>query len=281
MNQVAMEGLVETARLPLYTMRSAVTSSSLPKLLFLGGSSTDFQIKASVFCSPLVEHFNVVSFEPRGLGRSGAPDGDWSVEDYARDAIALMDAIGWGRVMIFGESFGAMTAMEIAIHFPERISHLCLSAAAPGGVGGNSYPIDEFLEMPERQKAIAALSIQNTSFPALMKSDSEAAEKVISARIIADTHFLNSGNNAIGYPRLLEARAKHDVFERLNCISAPTIVMSGTHDNQAPLACGQTMADEIPDAEFLLFEGGHGFSFATTLPSDALISRWAQQMKDT
>lgn len=280
MSKVAFQGLVQTPRLPLYVMRSGDTSSTLPKLLFLGGSNTDFQIKAPVFSSSLIEHFNVVSFEPRGLGRSGAPDGDWSMEDYARDAIALLDAIGWEKIAVFGESFGAMTAMEVAIRFPERVSHLCLSASAPGGAGGSSYPIEEFLELLAREKALAALSIQNTGFSDVMKSDAEAAEEIISARVATDARFIGSGNNAVGYPRLLAARAKHDVFARLGNISAPTLVMSGTHDNQAPLACGKAMAERIPNAEFLTYEGGHGFSFATKTPAETIIDRWAQQMKD-
>lgn len=279
MNRIAFEGMVQTERLPLYTMRSGDTDSTLPKLLFLGGSNTDFQIKAPVFSSFLVEHFNVVSFEPRGLGRSGAPDGDWSMEDYASDAIALLDAIGWSKVVLFGESFGAMTAMEIAIRFPEQVSRLCLSASAPGGAGGSSYPIEEFLKLPAREKAFAALSIQNTNFQDLAKSDAEAAEEIITARVHADAHFMNSCDNASGYPRLLAARARHDVFDRLGKISAPTLVMSGTHDNQAPLSCGKAMAKCIPNAEFLGFEGGHGFSFATTRPAEAIVERWAQHMK--
>lgn len=275
MSKIAFEGLMQTSRLPLYTMRSGDSSCSLPKLLFLGGSNTDFQIKAPVFSSVLTDHFNVASFEPRGLGRSGAPDGNWSMEDYACDAIALLDSLGWNNVALVGESFGAMTAMELAIRFPKRFAKLCLSASAPGGAGGSSYPIETFLDLSVRDRAIAALSVQNTTFPDLLNTDPENAEAIISARVISDTQFLNSCHNATGYPRLLAARAKHNVFDRLSHIPIPTVVMSGTHDSQAPIACGKAIAERIPDSEFLTFDGGHGFTFATTKPVEVIVNRWA------
>ena len=161
-------GLVETDRLCLYAACSAGKDSGLPRLLFLGGSNTDFSIKASVFSSKLVEQFNVLSYEPRGLGRSASPAGEWTMVDYALDAIALLDAFGWDRAFVVGESFGGMTALEVAIRFPERVEKLCLTATASGGAGGSSFPIHEFLTLSPRDKAIAALSVMNANFTSML-----------------------------------------------------------------------------------------------------------------
>ena len=153
-------GLVETDRLSLFSACSADKDSSLPRLLFLGGSNTDFSIKASVFSSRLIEHFNVLSYEPRGLGRSASPAGDWIMRGLCLGCHcpSLMPLVGT-RLSWSASLFGGMTALEVAIRFPERVTSLCLTAAASGGEGGSSYPIHDFLNLEPRDKAIAALSV--------------------------------------------------------------------------------------------------------------------------
>ncbi len=195
-------------------------------------------------------------------------------------AIALLDAAGWQSIFIVGESFGAMTAMELAIRFPERVKGLCLMAAAPGGEGGSSYPLETLLALPAREKAITALSVQDTRFIELMDSDTALTESLIAERLVGDAAFIASSDNASGYPRLLAARSTHDVYARLKHIHTPTIVMSANYDNQAPLMSGKAMATQIPNAEFLTFKGGHGFGMATHAPAQAIINRWCTNTED-
>jgi 3-oxoadipate enol-lactonase len=265
---------VETSRISLFVACSAGKSSSMPRLLFLGGSNTDFSIKAPVFSSKLIEHFNVLSYEPRGLGRSASPAGDWTMKDYALDAIALLDAFGWDEAFVVGESFGGMTSLEVAMRFPARVRKLCITAAASGGGGGSSYPIHKFLDLPPREKAIAALSVMNGDFKSLIDEKPEVAEGQIAARIATDAAFLESCDNVSGYPRLLAARAGHNAYDRLHRITVPTLVFSGIMDQQAPVACGIAMAERIPNAELFTFDGGHGFTFADPRPAEAILTQW-------
>ena len=135
-HSLTFEGRIETARIGLYAARAGQGEP----LLFIGGSNFDMRIRCSVFCSALPGHFDTVTYEPRGLGRSDAPDGAWTMADYAEDARALMTALGWTRARVMGESFGAMTAMELAIRYPEMVEALCLTVGAPGGKGGQFLP---------------------------------------------------------------------------------------------------------------------------------------------
>jgi 3-oxoadipate enol-lactonase len=57
----------------------------------------------------------------------------------------------------------------------------------------------------------------------------------------------------------LEARRGHDVYDRLPRISCPTLVASGRYDGIAPVANGEAIAHQIPDATLRVFEGGHLF----------------------
>lgn len=98
-----------------------------PPLLFLGGSNFDLSIKTTVFDSHLPEHFTVAAADPRGLGQTDQPDGEWSMKDYVNDALLVMDALGWTQVDVLGESFGAMVALNMALIAPERIHRMALA----------------------------------------------------------------------------------------------------------------------------------------------------------
>ena len=268
--KASFEGRLATSRLALFVCRAG---RGVP-LLFLGGSNFDMRLRRPVFASALPDRFEVVAYEPRGLGRSDQPSGRWTMQDYADDACALLDALGWPRVCVVGESFGAMTAMELAIRYPQRVAKLCLMAGSSGGAGGSSYPIEQFLSLSPRARAVAALRVHDLRFDALMRDDPAAAEAKIADHIAADAALLGDPSNARGYPRLLAARSAHDVLARLADIRAPTIVMSGVHDGQAPMRNGRALADAIDGALLLSFAGGHSFGFDTAQPVERLLACW-------
>jgi 3-oxoadipate enol-lactonase len=247
-----------------------------PPLLFLGGSNFDLSIRAPVFETRLVEHFTVAAADPRGLGGTDAPTGDWTMAEYADDAINVMDALGWDRAFVLGESFGAMTALHLAKRAPERITQLALAAGAPGGLGGSSYPIERFLDMADpTERATAALSILDTRFADTLRTDPAAQTDIIQARIAFEKRFQGSHNNATGYALLLAARAKHDCWASLPNMNIPCHVFAGEFDGQAPREYAQAMAQVLPDAEFHMISAGHNLCFASTELTNILIATWS------
>ncbi len=248
-----------------------------PPLLFLGGSNFDLSIRALVFDSALTKHFTVAAADPRGLGRSAIPEGSWSMQDYAADAISLMDALGWSTAFVLGESFGAMVAMELALMAPDRVAKLGLAAGASGGQGGSSYPIHHLLNINDhRERIIQSLKIQDLRFDNLLVQDPEEAEALITLRLNNDDAFLNHCSNATGYPRLLATRASHDCWDRLPEIATPTLIIAGKFDNQAPLERAKSLLEQMPQAELAIFDNGHNVLFATAAPVDTLIEGWVR-----
>ena len=57
----------------------------------------------------------------------------------------------------------------------------------------------------------------------------------------------------------LQARSHHDVWDRLDRITCPTLVAGGRYDGIAPPANAEGIADRIPGADLRLYEGGHAF----------------------
>lgn len=247
-----------------------------PPLLFLGGSNFDLSIRAPVFQSRLANHFTIAAADPRGLGQTDAPDGDWTMADYAQDAEHLLDALGWTQAFVLGESFGAMTALHLAKHAPKRIVQLALAAGTPGGLGGSSYPIETLRDIADpAERATTALGIMDTRFAAALGTNPRAQSNKIAARIAFEKRFLASHNNALGYPRLLAARAGHDCWAALPDIAIPTQVFAGTYDGQAPKHSAQAMAQALPNATFHMISAGHNLCFASDVVTDTLIAEWS------
>src|SRR5919202_6645310 len=70
----------------------------------------------------LARHFRVVTFDPRGNGKSDRPsDPDaYREEEYAADALAVMDATGTERAVLVSLSRGAERSLHLGATHPER-----------------------------------------------------------------------------------------------------------------------------------------------------------------
>lgn len=232
-------------------------SGSGPRLLFINGSGGTIE-RARPTLDQLRPHFDLAIHDQRGLGRTEVPTVPWSMADYATDAIALMDHLGWDTCRVWGISFGGMVAQELAVTVPQRIERLALLCTSPGGAGGSSYPLHELASMDAPQRRSTTIHIMDTRF------DESWLETHPTDRLIVEQ--LDVANAADKTPRQLlgerlqlEARRHHDVWDRLPSITCPTLVAAGRFDGLAPVANSEQIADRIPDSELRVYEGGHLF----------------------
>ena len=87
-------------------------------------------------------HYRVITFDPRGNGKSGRPldPAAYADTEYTADALAVMDATQTDRAVMVGFSRGAWLAAMLAARYPDRV----LGAV----MAGSSSPLGELL--PER-----------------------------------------------------------------------------------------------------------------------------------
>lgn len=81
----------------------------------------------------LAERFTVLAPDLLGQGNSGKPRGDYSLGAQANTLRDLMDALGYERATVVGQSLGGGVAMQFAYQFPERCERLVLVDS--GGLG--------------------------------------------------------------------------------------------------------------------------------------------------
>lgn len=219
-----------------------------PRLLFLNGSGATLETSAPII-DRLRQSFDVAAHDQRGLGRTSAPAGPYTMAAYAADAAALLDHLGWDTSGVIGVSFGGMVAQELAVTWPDRIERLALLCTSPGGDGGASYPLHELEAVPADDRAATMLRILDTRFtPEWLAS--HPVDQAIVARL---------SDRGPGSAGQLEARRHHDVWDRLPAITCPTFVGCGRYDGIAPPANSEAIVGRIRRAELHVYEGGHLF----------------------
>ena len=227
------------------------------RLLFLNGSGATLATSGMIV-DLFAARFDVAAHDQRGLGLTGVPPGPYSMADYAADALALMDHLGWGSCRVVGISFGGMVAQEVAATAPERVERLALVCTSPGGVNA-SYPLHELAGMSDAvERAAIWQRILDTRFTDewLATHDVDA----LIAGMVADRALApRTEEQRLGERLQLEARAAHDVNDRLGRITAPTLVAAGRFDGIAPLANAEAIVARIASAELRVYEGGHAF----------------------
>jgi 3-oxoadipate enol-lactonase len=232
-------------------------SGTGPRLLFLNGSGSSIA-SSELLIKLFTNDFELLVHDQRGLGRTAVPPGPYEMADYAADAAALLDRLGWDRTRVIGVSFGGMVAQELAVTWPDRIERLALLCTSAGGVGGASYPLHELAALSERDRAEQGSRLLDTRFtPEWLAShpgDRGLAEMMASRRASEKT-----AEQERGEAEQLSARSRHDVCDRLHNIACPTLVASGRFDGIAPPSNGEAIAGRIPNARLRVYEGGHAF----------------------
>ncbi|MDH3972251.1 MAG: alpha/beta hydrolase, partial [Gammaproteobacteria bacterium] len=122
-------------------------------VLFIGGVGGDLRGKPGVLAEALADRFDLLTFDQRGTGQTDKPDSPYTMTHYARDAAALLDAVGWSSCHVVGVSFGGMVAQELALQFPRRVLSMVLACTAAGGAGGSSYPLHELSSLLPDERA--------------------------------------------------------------------------------------------------------------------------------
>ena len=229
------------------------------RLLFISGTGADLRNKPNQMDGPLARTFDMVAYDQRGLGRSDKPDVRYTMADYADDAAALMDHLGWPDARVIGVSFGGMVAQELILRHPTRVTRLVLACTSPGGAGGSSFPFHTIEHLTGEDRARHLMPFSDTRLTAeWAAANPEAFAQALSVTAAPDP-YADEPNRQVGAHRQLEARADHDVWDRLPAIAVPVLLAAGRFDGVAPPESQLNLALQIPGSVLQFFKGGHMF----------------------
>ncbi len=192
-----------------------------PSLLLIPGLGADARLFGGVV--PLLAHsHHVITFDPRGAGRSTAPPGPYRIEQMADDSAVLLSALNVERADVVGYSMGGRIALSLALDHPERVRRLVLAATSARS------PVTR--RFTRRWWALEVLSRLPTP---------------------------GERQPRWAWELQRDASFAYDASARLGEIVAPTLVLHGRNDHMTPLALAEEMRAEIVAATLRTVPGGH------------------------
>jgi len=231
-----------------------------PRLLVISGTGGDLRRSPNIFEMSVAQHFEILAYDQRGLGQTSRPDIPYTMVDYADDANALLDAVGWDRCLVMGISFGGMVAQEFGLGYPHRVERLVLACTSSGGAGGASYPLHDLAHLPLEDYARRILQLRDARRHAIWREANPAQFQGMFDETLAGLQAgADEPGRQIGARRQLEARARHDTYDRLLKLQMPVYICGGLYDGIAKPANLKAMQKQIPGSRLELFEGGHLF----------------------
>jgi pimeloyl-ACP methyl ester carboxylesterase len=222
-------------------------------LLLISGLATDLRIWA---CQRLVfgRRFRCIALDNRGSGRSGKPDGPYTLEQMAADAVAVLDAEGVGRAHVLGHSMGSYIAQMMAVEHPDRLRSLTLAGTA---CRHQPWRLDMLARWQETAHNHGVHAWARRAFPYLLGPRTAWTFGL----------FINLlwpiilQQPAHAFESQIQALIGAPDCERgcLSEVSVPTLVVAGSKDTLTTPADAAEVAAIIPGARLVTLKGaGHG-----------------------
>jgi pimeloyl-ACP methyl ester carboxylesterase len=220
----------------------------------------------------LARHHRVIAIDYRGIGLSGgvAPV---TVDEMARDTLALIRTLGFEQVDVLGFSLGGFVAQDLALKAPGLVRKLILAGTGPAGGQG----IDRVgaLSWPLMLKGLLTLRDPKTYLFFTATNKGRQAARAFLTRLKERTSARDKGPTLRAFLRQLRAIKAwgRQAAQDLGRLSMPVLIVNGDHDIMVPTALSHDMARRIPQAQLVIYQdAGHGgvFQYHAEFVSKAL-----------
>jgi len=210
----------------------------------------------------LSKDFRIVTFDPRGIGRSriepAADAENLSMRTFVADVLRVLDALEIEKAHILGASFGGFVAQELALRFPERVKKLVLACTTAGGAHHvkpdieilRSFSPDPDLTPPERIRKFFRPAF-SAKFNAERAAEVEKVCRLREANEVAQAVYLAQLQVAFSF------NAEHEIGN----IENEALVMTGDRDEIVPMENSVNLAAKMPNAVLKIIENGSHMFF--------------------
>lgn len=225
-------------------------------LILIAGYASDHQ-----FCLPTVEalkeHFQILVFDNRGIGKTRDAGNAFSIEEMADDVMALAKHLNLKKPHILGSSMGGTIAQTIGAKYAEHIGKLVLVATTAKWRQATKNICQTQLSM-RRANIDQHLLFKNMidfMFGEEMLNNQEAIE------LLRDLINNNPAPQPIDdQERQLRALMAFDGRNNLSKITSQTLIINGLQDMIAMHHETTFMAEHIANSQVATFDCGHVIS---------------------
>ena len=210
----------------------------------------------------LSQDFLIVTFDPRGIGKSRARNAsdlkNLSMRTFVEDVLRLLDFLKIEKTHLLGASFGGFVAQEFALRFPERLRKLILACTTAGGEN-HVKPSDEILRSfaPDASLPIDE-KIRRYIRPAFTdkfnRDHRDEVERVCQIRLTSEIA-------EPVYFAQLQTAFELDLEDKISRIETETLVLTGDKDSIVPMQNSVNLANKLPNAKLQIIENGSHLFF--------------------
>ncbi len=204
----------------------------------------------------LADLFFVITYDCRGHGQTDHP-ASYTLADHGRDLLALIDALGYEKAAVLGQSMGSYVALQAAELDPDRIGKLVLVTSKAYDDGGGSSVqrllrkagLDLGTASPEQREAVLKTALWSPDVSPALLTALAPRMRLSGENVVALTPEETDAVN--------RALVGFDLRPGLPGVKNRALVVSGTYDGINPPSFGREIAEKLPNAEYAEFPGGH------------------------
>ena len=241
----------------LHTRLLVTGDEAAPPLIFLHGTGGHAEAYVRNL-GPHGEHFRTYAIDMVGHGWTDKPAVDLEIAQYLDHLDAVLDALGIERAMISGESLGGWVAARYAAQRPERVSAVVLNTA--GGMIADPVVMEKIRTISTKAVEEPSWDFVRARLEWLMADPGHVNDDLVATRqaIYAQPGMVEGMRRTLVL-QLPEQRTRNLLTpDELGAITAPTLVLWTEHDPTASVQVGRSLADSIPNAEFVVMSDcGH------------------------
>ena len=206
------------------------------------------------FANAIDGRLRLIAPDARGHGDSAKPAEGYAPRDFVADIVAILDGLELDRVLVVGHSMGGAHALAFTLAHPERVTRLVVVDTGPSLAAAGRERIRRLTATrPERFASAAEAE-------AYIRATSPGyADEIYPHRVTwllrPTPDGLSWRSDAQSLDQILHG-SRSDVWERFGEISAPTLLVRGTHGYLSrETALG--MVERMSDARLVELDAGH------------------------
>jgi len=210
---------------------------------------------------------------PGAAAGSVTPMGDLTMDDYARDLVALLDHLGVERAVVAGVSMGGYVTFALVRQAPDRVRALVLADTRPQADDeGGRTKRREMLALIERGGVEA---VADAMLPALVGGTSHGERP----EVVAEVRRLVLANRPEAVRAAVSAMmSRPDSTPLLAAITCPTLVVVGEEDAITPVADATALHDAIAGSRLVVLpQAGHLANLETPGAFNAALERFLEE----
>jgi pimeloyl-ACP methyl ester carboxylesterase len=167
----------------------------------------------------LADRYRVVRMDCRGAGDSARPSTGHTIEQYAADAVAMMESLGINRFTYIGHSMGGVIGYELGLSYADRLDKLVLVTPAPAD-GVQIPPSMRERSLRLRKAGDLDTMIHEAAILTARGTRETVEQRIRQGHTVSDEHYDQSWDALVHYRK----------GDRLGEIKTPTLLLAGAAD---------------------------------------------------